>query len=105
MSTLVRLLENCRSSPVTQGKLTAQTFTSFHHSSIALPKLVENLTGECGFPMYCHHLYKMILLNTILDYTDRYQDQTTMYRFVKSWKMIGPLNITSNFHKYNSKLP
>ena len=34
----------------------------------------------------------MILLNTILDYTDRCQGQTTMYQFVMSWKMRGPLN-------------
>ena len=49
LSTLVRWLEYWRSLPLTQGKLTAQTFTSFHHSSIALPKLVEYLTGECDF--------------------------------------------------------
>ena len=48
-STLVRWLEYWRSLPFTRGKLTAQTFASFRHSSIALPKLVEYLTGECGF--------------------------------------------------------
>ena len=49
LSTLVRWLEYWTRLPLTQGKLTAQTFTSFHHSSIALPELVEYLTGECGF--------------------------------------------------------
>ena len=48
-STLVRWLEYWTSLQFTQGKLTAQTFTSFRHTSIAIPKLVQYLTGECGF--------------------------------------------------------
>ena len=43
-STLVCWLEYWRILPFTRGKLTVQTFNSFRHSSIALPKLVEYLT-------------------------------------------------------------
>ena len=47
--TVVRWLEYWKGLPSTQGKLTAQTFSSFRHSCIALPRLVNYLTGECGF--------------------------------------------------------
>ena len=92
MSTLVRWLEYWRSIPVTQGKLTAQTFTSFHHSSIALPKLVEYLTGECGFS---YVLSSFIQNDPIEHHFGLYRQMSGSnynVRFVKSWKMRGPLN-------------
>ena len=49
ISTVVRWLESWKRLPYTQRKLTAQTFLSFRHSCIALPRLVNYLTVECGF--------------------------------------------------------
>ena len=49
ISTVARWLEYWRSLPNTHGKLTAQTFTSFRHTCLAIPKLVNYLTGDCGF--------------------------------------------------------
>ena len=49
LSTIVIWLEQWRASPITHGKLTPQTFTSFRHSCVTLPKLVHYLTNECKF--------------------------------------------------------
>ena len=49
LSSIICWLENWRLLPYAQGKLTPQTFTSFRHSCLTLPKLVEYLTGDCGF--------------------------------------------------------
>ena len=49
ISTVVRWLKYWKGLSCTQGKLTAQTFSSFRNSCTALPKLVNYLTGECGF--------------------------------------------------------
>ena len=38
-----------RSLPGKQGKLGPQTFTSFKHTCLALPLLVNSLTSQCGF--------------------------------------------------------
>ena len=49
LSTIVIWLEQWRALPITHGKLTPQTFTSFRHSCVTLPKLVHYLTNECKF--------------------------------------------------------
>ena len=49
ISSVICWLEYWKSLSYPQGKLTAQTFSSFRHSCIALPRLVNYLTGEGGF--------------------------------------------------------
>ena len=49
ISSVICWLEYWKSLSNPQGKLTAQTFSSFRHSCIALPRLVNYLTGEGGF--------------------------------------------------------
>ena len=46
---VVKWLDCWKCIPTTRGKLTPQTFTSFRHTCIALPLLVQRLTLECGF--------------------------------------------------------
>ena len=46
---VVKWLDCWKSIPTSRGKLTPQTFTSFRHTCIALPLLVQRLTLECGF--------------------------------------------------------
>ena len=38
--------------PCKDGKLSPQTFTSLKHSCLALPKIVNHLTKECGFTYF-----------------------------------------------------
>ena len=49
LSTIAIWLERWRALAITHGKLTPQTFTSFRHSCVTLPKLVNYLTNECKF--------------------------------------------------------
>ena len=57
--------------------------------------------------MNCHLSYKMILLNTILDYIDRCQGLTIMLPFVKykSERVLKLSNILKLYHRqdYDSK--
>ena len=46
---VVKWLDCWKLLPTSRGKLTPQTFTSFRHTCIALPLLVQRLTLECGF--------------------------------------------------------
>ena len=46
---VVDWVECWRAMPDKRGKLSPQTFTSFRHSCIALPSIVNHLTGNCGY--------------------------------------------------------
>ena len=46
---IVNWLDVWRSLPGKEGKLSPQTFTSFKHTCLALPILVNHLTSQCGF--------------------------------------------------------
>ena len=46
---IVNWLDVWRSLPGKESKLSPQTFTSFKHTCIALPILVNHLTSQCGF--------------------------------------------------------
>ena len=46
---VVDWLNCCNTLPGKIGKLTPQTFTSFRHTCMALPLLVNRLTSECNF--------------------------------------------------------
>ena len=47
-----------------RGKLSPQTFTSFRHSCIALPCIVNHLTGNCGYS----YVLSSFLQNDPLEY-------------------------------------
>ena len=49
LSRVAEWLEHWKNLPQKYGKLSPQTFTSFHHSSMCLPKIVNYLTHTCGF--------------------------------------------------------
>ena len=49
LNDVVKWLDCWKFIPTSRGKLTPQTFTSFRHTCIALPFLVQRLTLECGF--------------------------------------------------------
>ena len=42
-------LEHWKNIPAKFSKLSPQTFTSFHHTTVCLPKIVNYLTNSCGF--------------------------------------------------------
>ena len=46
---IVNWLDVWRSVPGKEGNLSPQTFTSFKHTCLALPILVNHLTSQCGF--------------------------------------------------------
>ena len=47
LAKVVDWLDNWKSLPEKDGKLSAQTFTSIKHSCLALPRIVNYLTKEC----------------------------------------------------------
>ena len=49
LNDVVKWLDCWKFIPTSRGKLTPQTFTSFRHTCITLPLLVQRLTLECGF--------------------------------------------------------
>ena len=49
VNNVVKWLDCCKSIPTSIRKITSKTFTSFIHTCIALPLLVQRFTLECGF--------------------------------------------------------
>ena len=49
LSRIVDWLEHWKNIPAKFGKLSPQTFTSFHHTTVCLPKIVNYLTNSYGF--------------------------------------------------------
>ena len=49
LENVVKWLDCWRAIPSIRGKLTPQTFTSFRHTCLALPFLINRLTLECGY--------------------------------------------------------
>ena len=52
LAKLVDWLDNWKSLPEKDGKLSAQTFTSIKHSCLALPRIVNYLAKECRFTYF-----------------------------------------------------
>ena len=108
LSRIVEWLEHWEHFPGKFGKLTQQTFTSFHHTTLCLPKIVNYLTNSCGFEYVLssflqndpleHHfgLYRML---------SGAQYQVTacqVYESERRIKIYSILKLFSNQSSYNN---
>ena len=57
LAKVVDWLDNWKSLPEKDGKLSAQTFISIKHSCLALPRIVNYLTKECGFNYFLTYFF------------------------------------------------
>ena len=104
LAKVVDWLDNWKSLPEKDGKLSAQTFTSIKHSCLALPRIVNYLTKECGFTYFLtyflqtntleHHfgLYRMMSgANYHISYCQVLESERRL-------KVSTILNLFSNLH-------
>ena len=104
LAKIVDWLDEWKSLPGKDGKLTPQTFTSIKHSCFALPRIVNYLTKECGFTYFLtyflqtdeleHHfgLYRMMSgANYHISYCQILESERRL-------KVSTMLNVFSNRH-------